>query len=227
MQSPEGDSALQFGRFFFFIFYFVAACTRVRFEPRVYFSMCKRPVLLLRDASDNVCKHRRTGPVSFRGAEVSCPNILSIACPKIKWFCPNITHFLPENCYFDISRGLQPPPPPASYAYVCKECNWVEAKHFANQLSRDWMSCGELTKMNWNRCNHSGLKERTFNGRDWYWPELLATKLKVNFNSYSVIQEINRMYLAAIPRFQDHIISNTQKKDKHIVKFVKRDDFRT
>ena len=37
--------------------------------------------------------HRRTGPVSFRGAEVSCPNILSIACPKIKWFCPNITRF--------------------------------------------------------------------------------------------------------------------------------------
>ena len=25
------------------------------------------------------------------GAEVSCPNILSIACSKIKWFCPNIT----------------------------------------------------------------------------------------------------------------------------------------
>ena len=37
--------------------------------------------------------HRHTGPVSFRGAEVSCPNILSIACPKIKWFCPNITWF--------------------------------------------------------------------------------------------------------------------------------------
>ena len=25
------------------------------------------------------------------GAEFSCPNIFSIACPKIKWFCPNIT----------------------------------------------------------------------------------------------------------------------------------------
>ena len=37
--------------------------------------------------------HKRTGPVSFRGAEVSCPNILSIDCPKIKWFCPNITWF--------------------------------------------------------------------------------------------------------------------------------------
>ena len=36
-------------------------------------------------------RHRRTGPVSFRGAEVSFPNIFSIACPKIKWFCPNIT----------------------------------------------------------------------------------------------------------------------------------------
>ena len=66
--------------------------------------------------------HRRTGPVSFRGAEVSCPHILSIACPKINWFCPNITwfFFLPENGYLKISRGLQPPAPPpprASYAY--------------------------------------------------------------------------------------------------------------
>ena len=36
------------------------------------------------------CLHRRTGPVSFKGAEVSCPNIFSIACPKIKWFCPKM-----------------------------------------------------------------------------------------------------------------------------------------
>ena len=35
--------------------------------------------------------YRPTGPVWFRGAEVSCRNILSIACPKIKWFCPNMT----------------------------------------------------------------------------------------------------------------------------------------
>ena len=32
------------------------------------------------------------------GAEVSCP--------KIKWFCPNVTClFLPENCYLKYSRG--------------------------------------------------------------------------------------------------------------------------
>ena len=32
------------------------------------------------------------GPISFRGAEVlSCPNIFSVACPIIKWFCPKIT----------------------------------------------------------------------------------------------------------------------------------------
>ena len=63
--------------------------------------------------------HRRTGPVSFRGAEIRCLNIFSIVCPKIKWFCPNITCFLPENCYLKNSRGLQPPasPSPASYAY--------------------------------------------------------------------------------------------------------------
>ena len=64
--------------------------------------------------------HRRTGPVSFRGAEVSCPNIFSIACPKIKWFCSNITWFFcPNMAIWKIIGGLQPPqpPPPASYAY--------------------------------------------------------------------------------------------------------------
>ena len=69
---------------------------------------------------------RRTGPVSFRGAEVSCPNILSIACPKIKCFCRNIHDFLPEYGYLKNSTGeaggggggsCSPPPPPASYAY--------------------------------------------------------------------------------------------------------------
>ena len=34
---------------------------------------------------------RCTGPVSIEGAEVSCPHIFSIACPNVKWFCPNIT----------------------------------------------------------------------------------------------------------------------------------------
>ena len=38
-------------------------------------------------------------------AKVSCPNIFPIACTKIKWFCPNITWFLPENCYFKNCRG--------------------------------------------------------------------------------------------------------------------------
>ena len=60
-------------------------------------------------------RHKRTEPVSFTGAEVNCLNILSIACPKIKWFCPNITwiFFLPREG----GGGSPPPPPPASYAY--------------------------------------------------------------------------------------------------------------
>ena len=63
--------------------------------------------------------HGRTGPISFRGAEFSCPNIFSIACPKIKWFCPNITWFPlppppPDYGYLKNSRGASPP---ASYAY--------------------------------------------------------------------------------------------------------------
>ena len=59
--------------------------------------------------------HRRTGPVSFRGAEVSCPNIFSIACPKIQWFCPNITWFFARIWLFSKFQGgggLQPPSPP-------------------------------------------------------------------------------------------------------------------
>ena len=66
--------------------------------------------------------HGSTGPISFRGAGVSCPNIFSIACPKIKWFCPNITRFIfwPEYGYLKNSGGgggaaaRQPPPPPPS-----------------------------------------------------------------------------------------------------------------
>ena len=64
------------------------------------------------------CTYRCTGPVSFRGAEVCCPNIFSIACPNIKWFCPNITGFFARKWLLEkILGGLQPPPPPASYAY--------------------------------------------------------------------------------------------------------------
>ena len=50
--------------------------------------------------------HRRTGRVSFRGAEVSCPNIFSIVCTKIEWFCPNITRFFcPRMAIWKILGG--------------------------------------------------------------------------------------------------------------------------
>ena len=58
------------------------------------------------------CHHRRTGPVSFRGAEVSCPNIFSIACPKIQWFCPNITWFFARIWLFSKFQGGATAPPP-------------------------------------------------------------------------------------------------------------------
>ena len=65
--------------------------------------------------------YRRTGPVTFRGgggAEVSCPNIFSIAFPKIKWFCPNIACFFAQKWLFEkIIEGCSPQPP-ASYAYA-------------------------------------------------------------------------------------------------------------
>ena len=53
------------------------------------------------------------------GAEVSCPNILYIACQKIKWFCPEYYKiFCPKMPIWKILGGCSPPPPPASYAYV-------------------------------------------------------------------------------------------------------------
>ena len=52
------------------------------------------------------------------GGEVSFPNIFPHCLHEIKWFCPNITwFFLPENCYFKYSRGLQPLGPHGPYAY--------------------------------------------------------------------------------------------------------------
>ena len=67
--------------------------------------------------------HKRTD--QFRlgvGAEVSCPNIFSIACPKIK---SNITIFFPENGYLKNSGGgdaaPSPPPPPR----LVRLCTWV------------------------------------------------------------------------------------------------------
>ena len=72
--------------------------------------------------SKRTCIHRRiyTGPLSFRGAEVCCPNIFSIACPKIKWFCPKMAI---EKIYRGL-RGLQPlalalPPRTPICLYMC------------------------------------------------------------------------------------------------------------
>ena len=57
-------------------------------------------------ARDDIVGHKRTGRVSFRGAEVSCPNIFfHDSCTKIKWFCPNITWFFARNGYLKNSRG--------------------------------------------------------------------------------------------------------------------------
>ena len=50
----------------------------------------------------------------------SCPNIFSIACTKIKWFCPNIYYliFCAKMAIWKIIGGLQTPPPPL-HSYFC------------------------------------------------------------------------------------------------------------
>ena len=64
-------------------------------------------------------RHRRTGPVSFRGAEVSFPNILSIACPENQVVLPKYKKKIGlKMAIWKILGGLQPPPRTASYAYA-------------------------------------------------------------------------------------------------------------
>ena len=62
-------------------------CTGISPDEWIYILVCSGPGGELSGGGGVVIRimiqvHRRTGPVSFRGAEVSCPNILSIACPK-------------------------------------------------------------------------------------------------------------------------------------------------
>ena len=71
--------------------------------------------------------HRRTGRVSFRGAEVSCPNIVTIACTKIKWFSRILPVFCPKMAIWQILGGGgggrgQPHGP---YAYATMYSHWL------------------------------------------------------------------------------------------------------
>ena len=73
-------------------------------------------------ACDVIGVRRRGG-----GAEVSCPNILPIACIQIKWFCPNITCLcMSWNCYLITIIGGQPPPPPPPALYGPYAYGWRE-----------------------------------------------------------------------------------------------------
>ena len=71
--------------------------------------------------------HGRTGPkVSFggRGLKSIAPIFSPVLAPKMKWFCPNITCFLPENGHLKNYCGVgglqppSPPPPPLRTSYV-------------------------------------------------------------------------------------------------------------
>ena len=54
--------------------------------------------------------HKRTGQVSFRGAEVSCPNIFfPLLARKSSGFAQILPDFLPEYCYLKNSRGAAAP----------------------------------------------------------------------------------------------------------------------
>ena len=54
------------------------------------------------------------------GGEVSCPNIFSIACPKIKRFWPNITClFCPRKTIWKILGGCSPVAPSPPHTPMC------------------------------------------------------------------------------------------------------------
>ena len=88
----------------------------------------------------NYIKHRHTGPVSFRGAEVSCPKIFSIACPENQVVLPEYYFFfLPENGYWKILGGLQPPPRTPmtlSAAEICFCCISIDANEVSQIFSK-------------------------------------------------------------------------------------------
>ena len=69
-------------------------------------------------------------------AEVSCPNICSIACWKIEWFCPNIA-WLFEN-------SVAPPPPPPRPMLVrlwCEDVSMVVTAECDLSLYEDFLHC--------------------------------------------------------------------------------------
>ena len=68
-------------------------------------------------------KHKRTGRVSFRGAEVSCPNIFfPLLARKSSGFARILPDCSPENSYLKNSRGggavRSPPEPHGPYAML-------------------------------------------------------------------------------------------------------------
>ena len=87
--------------------------------------------------------HRRTGSFLFRGAEVSCPNIFSIACQKIKWFCLNITGFIffARKWLFEKFQGG--PPAAASLHLWAQQAPPPKKKKKKKKKNRGCESCDD------------------------------------------------------------------------------------
>ena len=80
-----------------------------------------------------VCNHRRTGPVSFRGAEVSVARIFSpLLARKSSGFARMLHVFVcPKMAIWKIIGGLQPQPPPPPTPPPCTPigCNHRARKY--------------------------------------------------------------------------------------------------
>ena len=75
------------------------------------------------------------------GSEVSCPNIFSIGCPKIKWFCPNITCFLgPKIAIWKFLGGCTAPQAPSRRPMPHAQC-FANVSHYLSNcnLNRHYM----------------------------------------------------------------------------------------
>ena len=87
------------------------------------------------------------------GPKVSCPKIVSSACPKIKWFCPNITCIsarkLPFWKILGGGGGLQPPPPrtPMRWMIPCVGLNYtlnVKEWKITRNFERLWFNSNRV-----------------------------------------------------------------------------------
>ena len=92
--------------------------------------------------------HRGTGPVSFKGAEISCPNIFSISCPKNQvvlpeyyfLFCPKMANLV-RLCGSQILEGNFSHVAFNSIIFACKYYKLGTFTLAKTKIQKTWVFC--------------------------------------------------------------------------------------